>query len=178
MTGIFDGTSILKFLRTNEVNLDFRNFIGVALQEQADHSTGYRANQYFTFFVQGFPTNDQTGSAAPAFISALFYGKLGWLLIIFYIAFLCGLVSKKATSYFSKIKNGSAEYSLRVKGFVSLFALHNVVFFYLMGGNYEQIKAFSPILVCVVLEKMLEIIYSKEKATRVDIVCTKKSEEF
>lgn len=170
MTGLFDGSTILDYLKQHNVNLDFKNFLGVALNEQRDHSTGYRANQYYTFFIQGYPTNDQTGSAAPAFISALFYGPIGWFFIIVYISILNGYFSRKALAYFKMIKNGCCDYSIMMRAFIMIFAIHICVISYMMGGNYEAIKLFSPIVLSLVLIDGFSIFFSRFAKPVVSII--------
>ena len=149
--------------------MDFKNFFGVALNEQRDHSTGYRANQYYTFFIQGYPTNDQTGSAAPAFISALFYGPLGWFLIICYISILNGYFSTKASAYFTMIKKGCCSHEIKMKAFFMIFAIHICVVTYMMGGNYEAIKLFSPVIVSLILTDVFSRLSGSLSESRVNV---------
>ena len=161
MTGLFDGTTILKYLQNNIVKLDYKNFFGVMINEQRNHSTGFRANQFYTFFIQGYPTNDQTGSAAPAFISALFYGPIGWFFIIIYISLLNGLFSKKAMGYLKLIRIHKCNQFIKVNAFICLFALHVTVISFIMGGNYEAIKLLSPVIFCFILNRILSLPLNK-----------------
>lgn len=157
LIGLFDGCSVLKYLESNKMNMDFENFLKCAI-----NNSGTRANWYYTYRIVGFPLEVSNGFAAPIFIISLLYGYLGMVVISAFYCLIFSVAGKKAQrlSYVCRQTDNYDAYKMAYI-FISCDLMVFILQKYFLDGNVEIIKDFSTSIVALLFVRLTSLIVRK-----------------